>query len=110
MLFNNQRSSDEQISFSRKTETALDEIVQSSFLEYLSDDLESVQQADKNIGGLLGQDEKRGFERLIEALQCSMWSNMVQVKQTQITPLMVALAKPAQELPSSKATETSSYQ
>lgn len=63
---------------------AIDELASSCFLEFLQDDLPKVIKENKNTGGLLGQDEKKGFERLIEAFQCNMWSNMQQVKQQQI--------------------------
>lgn len=52
-------------------------------------DLAAVGKGDKNTGGLLGQDEKRGFERLIEALECSMWSNM----QTKSNPVIKQVVK-----------------
>lgn len=34
-------------------------------------------------GGLLGGDEKVGFERLIECMHCCMWSNMKKKKLDQ---------------------------
>ena len=54
--------------FSEKNDSAIDELVQNSMLEFLTDDLAAVTKEDRNTGGLLGQDEKKGFERLIEAL------------------------------------------
>ena len=58
------------------------------FLEYIrgdicdggEQDLEGYQAMGEEKGetkvGLLAADEKTGFPRLVEALQCSMWSNM----------------------------------
>lgn len=73
LLFHNTK---DKARFSSEIESAIDDLIQGSFLEFIQDDLDAVTQGERNTGGLLGQDEKKGFERLIEALQCSMWSNM----------------------------------
>ena len=47
----------------------MDEAIEKSMLEFLKDDLHTVQKENKNTGHLLSHDEKVGIERLIEALQ-----------------------------------------
>ena len=62
-------------------------MVQNHFIEYLREDLgvyrapEGEGAESKPAGSLLGGDEKVGIERLIESLQCCMWSSMVKKVQ-----------------------------
>ena len=46
----------------------MDDAIEKSMLEFLKDDLTTVQKENKNTGGLLAQDEKIGVERFIESL------------------------------------------
>ena len=46
----------------------LDEAIQDGCLEFLSENLATMTREDKNSGGLLSQDEKKGVERLIEGM------------------------------------------
>ena len=64
--------------FEKTTESLIDNVVQSSYVEYLQHDLTKFESSGKQThsGGLLGGDEKIGMHRLVEALQCCMWSNM----------------------------------
>ena len=54
----------------------MDEAIADGMLEYLWDDLSVVTAEEKNTGGLLAHDEKKGIERLIEGLQLVPWSSM----------------------------------
>ena len=65
----------------------MDEAIEKSMLEFLKDDLESVQKENRNTGGLLAQDEKVGIERFIESLQMVSWSNM-EMAQRKVKPAL----------------------
>jgi len=77
------------IPFSRAVEARIDEVIQNYFVEYLREDLtrksETKGYAPMLDGGpagsLLSGVEKVGIERLIESLQCCMWSSMIKKKQ-----------------------------
>jgi hypothetical protein len=70
--------------FKKGIEERIDGIIQNHFIEYLKEDL-SVHTPDTNgyqsmAGGLLGGEDKVGVARLIEALQCCMWTSMLKKK------------------------------
>jgi len=67
-------------SFSNSTEKQISSLLETYFIEYLSEDLNSFKMSEKKVfngGGasLLGS-EKQGIERLTEALQTCMWTSM----------------------------------
>lgn len=52
LLFHNTKG--EPVRFSEANDASIDELVQASMLEFLSDDLAAVTEQDRNTGGLLG--------------------------------------------------------
>lgn len=80
--------------FSKKVEERIDDVIQNYFVEYLREDLnkqapmpgyqamadDDDQPKQGPAGSLLSGVEKVGIERLIESLQCCMWSSMVKKK------------------------------
>lgn len=67
--------------FKKSVEERIDSVIQGYFIEYIREDLTKRDQTQKLegtvAGSLLGGDEKVGIERLIESLQCCMWSSMI---------------------------------
>ena len=72
------------VSFDKKSDNIIEKITTEYFVEYISQDL-SQENNDKTQWSVSGQglldsgNEKYGVERLHEALQCCMWSNMRKV-------------------------------
>ena len=71
--------------FKKESEQVIDNVIQNYFIEYLKEDLSKFDtkgagKASGKAGSLLGGDEKVGVERLIESLECCMWSSMLKKK------------------------------
>jgi Alpha and gamma adaptin binding protein p34 len=56
----------------------LTSLLQESFLEFVFEDLSLNQASSAKSGSLLNQEERVGLDRLVEALECTMWSSMIQ--------------------------------
>ena len=71
--------------FKKEAEQIIDNVIQNYFIEYLKEDLSKFdakgdRMASGRAGSLLGGDEKIGVERLIESLECCMWSSVLKKK------------------------------
>ena len=71
--------------FKKEAEQVIDNVIQNYFIEYLREDLSKIDtkgaaRGAGRAGSLLGGDEKVGVERLIESLECCMWSSMLKKK------------------------------
>ena len=69
------------VSFDKKTDSVIEEMTTSYLIEYISDDLSKVNNENKKWTAkgqsLLDDDmEAHGADRIYEALQTCMWSNM----------------------------------
>jgi hypothetical protein len=71
--------------FKKEAEQVIDNVIQNYFIEYLREDLSKIDpmgaaRGAGRAGSLLSGDEKVGVERLIESLECCMWSSMLKKK------------------------------
>ena len=72
------------VSFDKKTDSVIEEMTTNYLIEYISDDLskskdENKKWTVKGQGLLDDEDEAHGADRIYEALQTCMWSNMSKI-------------------------------